>query len=38
MAEKLHTREWLGIGIVLGAILTTLIVSKLSEKRIYNIL
>jgi hypothetical protein len=38
MSEKLHVREWVGIGIVLGAILTTIVVSKLSEKRIYKLL
>lgn len=38
MSDRLLTREWVAIGIVLGAILTTLIVSKISEKRIYNLL
>lgn len=38
MNERLLVREWLGVGIVLGAILTTLIVSRIAEKRIYKVL
>lgn len=38
MSEKLLKREWIGVGVVLGAVLTILIVSKISEKRINNIL
>jgi len=36
--EKLLRREWIGMGIVLGAILTIFVVCKISEKRIYGLL
>ena len=38
MSEKLLTREWVGVGLVLGAILTIFIVSKISEKRITGLI
>jgi uncharacterized membrane protein len=31
-------REWVGIGIVLAVIITAVIVSKISERKIYNLL
>jgi hypothetical protein len=38
MSDKLLLREWIGIGIVLASIFTILIVSKISERKIYNLL
>ncbi len=38
MYKKFLLREWIGIAIILGAILTTFIVTKISEKRVYKIL
>jgi hypothetical protein len=38
MTDKILKREWLAIGIVIGAILTTIIISKISQKKVYNLL
>jgi hypothetical protein len=38
MSNKILFREWVGVALVVGVITTTLIVSKISERRVNKIL